>query len=343
MNHQKSELYFLLALLLVVLGVVFFIFKPFFVALTLAIVFGVVFKPLHVRVLSLVGKNRGLAAFLSSICILVIVLVPVTLLSLRIFHEASGLYSSFVDNGGTTVISSGLSESFQKITGVAPAALGISLDVDAYLQGGLQWIVHNLGSIFSNVLQIGVGVFIFLIALYYMFKDGLNLKKAFVALSPLRDVHDELIFKRLALAINSVIKGSIVVALVQGVLTAIGFALFGIPNAILWGSVAAVAALIPGFGTALVIFPGVLFLFFSGETFQTVGLLIWGAIAVGLVDNFLGPKLVERGVQLHPFLILLSIFGGLSFFGPLGFLLGPLTLSLLFALLEIYFEIHRSQ
>ena len=183
-----------------------------------------------------------------------------------------------------------------------------------------------------------MGVFIFLVALYYLFKDGHKLKKAVVALSPLRDIYDETIFSKLALAINSVIRGSLTVALVQGILTAVGFAIFGVPNATLWGSVAAIAALIPGIGTALVLLPAIFYLFFNGETFFAVGLFLWGMTAVGLIDNFLGPKLVERGIRLHPFLILLSILGGISFFGPLGFLLGPLALSLFFVLLEIYFD-----
>mgnify|MGYP001572074651 FL=1 len=191
-----------------------------------------------------------------------------------------------------------------------------------------------------------MGIFIFLVALYYLFKDGDKLKTAVVSLSPLQDIHDETIFNKLEVTINSVIRGSLAIALIQGILTAIGFAIFGVPNATLWGSVAAIAALVPGIGTALVLLPAILYLYLSGETLSAVGLLLWGMTAVGLVDNFLGPKLVERGMQLHPFLILLSILGGISFFGPLGFLLGPLILGLLFALLEVYSAIskeHESQ
>lgn len=96
------------------------------------------------------------------------------------------------------------------------------------------------------------------------------------------------------------------------------------------------AALIPGIGTALVLTPAIMFLFLKGEVFSGVGLIAWGMGAVGLVDNFLGPKLVGRGMRLHPLIILLSVLGGIGFFGPIGFLLGPLTISLLFALLNIY-------
>ena len=162
-----------------------------------------------------------------------------------------------------------------------------------------------------------------------------------IELSPLNDKEDEGVFDRLELAVNSVIKGNLVIALVQGVLTTIGFMLFGVPNAILWGTVAAVAALIPGIGTGLVFIPAVAFLFFTGANVPAFGLFIWGALGVGLIDNFLGPKLVGSGMKLHPLLVLLSVLGGLMYFSPAGVFLGPLSLSLLFALLSIYAHISR--
>ena len=346
-NHQKSELYFLLASLAGIFILVFFIFKPFFYALVLAIVFAIVFRPLHKKMLTLTRDRKGLAAFLATISVLIVVVVPLAFLGIQIFQEATGLYSSLAQNGGATdplrqsfseaSLFRGVGDILQSLARFSPVPID-SLDINQYLKQGLSWLLQHLGSLFANVAKAIMGVFIFLVALYYLFKDGHKLKKAVVALSPLRDIYDETIFSKLALAINSVIRGSLTVALVQGILTAVGFAIFGVPNATLWGSVAAIAALIPGIGTALVLLPAIFYLFFNGETFFAVGLFLWGMTAVGLIDNFLGPKLVERGIRLHPFLILLSILGGIGFFGPLGFLLGPLVLSLFFVLLEIYFD-----
>lgn len=335
-NHQKSELYFLLILLAGVFILAFFIFKPFLYALTLAIVFVTVFQPLHKKILVMTRERKGLAALLATMSVLIIVVAPLTFLGIQIFQEATGLYSSLTLNGGATDLSRGIGGYLQSLTRFSPVPIETSFDVNQYLKQGLSWLLQHLGPLFANVAKAIVGVFIFLIALYYLFKDGRKLKAAVVALSPLQDIHDETIFNKLALAINSVVKGSLIVAFIQGTLTAIGFAIFGVPNATLWGSVAAITALIPGIGTALVLLPAILYLYFSGATLFAVGLLVWGMVVVGLVDNFLGPKLVERGMRLHPFLILLSIFGGISFFGPLGFLLGPLTISMLFVLLDIY-------
>ena len=341
MNHLKSELYFLPILLAGIFILAFFIFKPFLYALTLAIIFATVFRPLYKKILTVTRDRKGFSALLATISVFVVVVAPLTFLGIQILKEATELYSSLTISGGTTDLSRSIGDMIQNLKRLSPVPIEFSVDVNQYLKQGLSWLLQHLGPLFANVAKAMMSVFIFLIALYYLFKDGYKLKTVIIALSPLQDIHDETIFNKLTLAINSVIKGNLIVALVQGILTAVGFTIFGVPNATLWGSVAAIAALIPGIGTALVLLPAILYLYFSGETLFSAGLLLWGITAVGLIDNFLGPKLSSRGMRLHPFLILLSILGGISFFGPLGFLLGPLVLSLLFALLEIYFAIRK--
>ncbi len=341
MNHQKSELYFLFILLAGIFILAFLIFKPFIYALVLATVFATVFRPIHTRVLTAVGNKQSVAALLSTILVLVVVIVPLTFVGVQIFSEATQLYSSLVSNGGANDLTRAVSEGIQKVTGFSPVPIEFSGNINQYLQQGLSWLLQHLGLLFANVARAVISTFIFLIALYYIFKDGAKLKRAVVSLSPLQDIHDETIFSKLSLAVNSIIKGSLAVALVQGVLTAIGFTLFGVPNPTLWGSVATIGALVPGVGTTLVLLPAALYLFLNGQIVSMVGLLIWGMTAVGLVDNFLGPKVVGRGTHLHPFLILLSILGGIGFFGPIGFVLGPLVLSLLFAFLDIYVTVNK--
>lgn len=340
MKKTISELYFLLALLFGVLALAFFIFKPFLIVLILAIVFATVFYPVHRRALAATGGRDALAALFSTLSVLVVVILPLTILGLQIFRESTELYTALVAQGGASEFLRSIGGALARYNlSIGPLALEDTLG--QYVTQGLGWLLGHLGSLFASVAKALLNVFIFLLAVYYLFKDGHKLKAAVVALSPLRDVHDETIVGKLSLAINSVIRGSLAIAAIQGVLTAVGFALFGVPNPTLWGSVAAIAALIPGVGTALVILPAVLYLYFGGGTASAAGLLVWGVAAVGLVDNLLGPKLVERGVRFHSFLILLSILGGLSFFGPFGFLLGPLVLSLLFALLEIQSSVRR--
>ena len=125
-------------------------------------------------------------------------------------------------------------------------------------------------------------------------------------------------------------------AVTQGLLAGIGFTIFGVPNAALWGFITVIAALVPILGTSIVLTPIIIYLFAFDTLFSAIGLLAWGMLAVGLIDNFLGPKLMQRKIRIHSFLILLSVLGGLSLFGPIGFLIGPLFLALLSTLLDIY-------
>ena len=135
---------------------------------------------------------------------------------------------------------------------------------------------------------------------------------------------------------NSIFVGSLVVGILQGVSTGLAFAAFGIPAPALWGTVAAIASLVPGFGTSLIILPGVAYLMFAGQYVYAAGLLVWGYAAILLLDHTLGPILVNKGVHVHPFLVLMSVLGGLVTFGFVGLFLGPLILVFLFTLLDIY-------
>ena len=340
MHDQKPQLYFLLFILAVISILVFFIFQPFLYALILAMVFATVFQPVYQKMLLIVRGQKGIAAFATLLIVAIAVFTPLVFLGIQIFREAQAFYSSLGSVGGKDAILNIFNGLMSRIQEYFPSAQ-ISFDSDQYVRRGLDWLIQHLGAVFGSFAKMLASAFVFLIALYYLLKDGHKVKSNLVSLSPLSDEHDEAIFKTLERAVNSVVRGNLFIAVIQGILVSVGFAIFGVPNAILWGSIAAIAALIPGIGTALVLIPAILFLFATGQIFPAIGLLAWGMGAVGLVDNFLGPRLMGRGIELHPLIILLSVLGGIGFFGPIGFLLGPLIVSLFFALLDIYSSLRK--
>ena len=172
--------------------------------------------------------------------------------------------------------------------------------------------------------------------MFSFLKDGEKWTKSFITLSPLSDANDEKIMNRLSQAVNGVMLGYLFIALVQGILMGVGLAIFGIPHPALWGVIAAVLSLIPVFGTALVSVPSILFLFATGQVTQAIGLLVWAVVVVSMVDNFLSPFFVSKKINISPLLVLFSIMGGISLLGPVGILMGPLSLTLLFTLIAIY-------
>ncbi|MDP2655300.1 MAG: AI-2E family transporter [bacterium] len=347
MNDKTFQPYFLIALIAISSVLAFFIFKPFLVVLVLALVFAVVLQPLYRSVLRHMSSSPGLASLITMLISVVCILIPLTFITIQIAGEAQNLYTSIADGESetylNTIVKSGSDVLTQYFPGIAPSGADLSASVDQYVKDGLAWLVHNLGGAFGGVARLLLSLFIFLIALYYFLRDGEKLKRTVIDASPLRDTDDNAVLTRLEQAINSVIRGSLTIALIQGVLTGVGFAFFGVPNFILWGVVAAFAALIPGIGTSLVLAPGIAYLFIVGATTPAIGLLIWSVVAVGLIDNLLGPKLVGKGMQIHPLIVLLSVFGGLAFFGPAGIFLGPLCASLLFALISIHPHTYKQQ
>lgn len=337
-DNEKFHLRFLLVFLAIVAVLAFFVFRPFLFSLVLAIIFAVVFQPFYQRILKILGQRQALAALISTATIIIFILTPLTFLGVQILRESQQLYFFLTENSSKDVIFNIFKDLIDKAQQLFPGAsdFSFSFDTNQYLKNGTTWLLKNLGAIFSNLAQLLVNSFIFLIAFYYLLKDGQKLRKVIVELSPLGSAEDETILKKLELAINSVVKGNLIIAIIQGASTAIGLTLFGVPNPVLWGTVAAITALIPGVGTSLVLVPSIAFLFLSDKIIPAAGLVVWGVVAVGLIDNFLGPRIVGRGMRLHPLLVILSVLGGVAFWGPVGFLLGPLAISLFFALLDIY-------
>lgn len=346
MDSKTLQFYFLLFLLGASFILAVSIFWPFLAALALALIFAVVLRPLHGKIHARMSEMPGIASLLTVTVGVLGILLPLVALGVLLVSQAEALYVTLTQGSVKAYLQVPLANLQQTISAYIPGTHfldGFSSDLDIYLQRGLEWIIQNMGAAFSKAAALLINFFVFFFALYYLLRDGAALKRTVVRLSPLPDAQDEAILDRLELAINSVIKGNLSIALIQGVLTAIGFTIFGIPNGILWGTVAAMGALIPGVGTTLVFLPAVLILFFTGQVFSAVGLLVWGILAVGLVDNFLGPRLIGERMHMHPLFILLAVLGGIALFGPIGVFLGPLAVSLFVTLLSLYSEISKHE
>lgn len=339
-EKKQHSYHFLLLALSVSCVVVYFIIKPFLGPLILAAVFAFLFQPIYKKILSFFRQRESLSAFVTTILSVLLIMIPVTFLGFQIFKESSQLYHSLAISSDSSFIK--LSENVvNQIRDFSPLTKNFDFNFNQYARQGLEMLIQNIGKIFSSLAKILINLLFFLIAFYFFLKDGHKLKNYFVLLSPLADYDDELVVSRLKLAVSAVIRGNLTIGIIQGILTGIGFAIFGVPNPSLWGVVAILAAFLPGIGTALVLTPAIIFLFMTGSTFGGFGLLIWGIIAVGLVDNFLAPKLVGHGMKLHPLAVFIAILGGLAFFGPLGFLLGPIFMSICLVLIEIYFSFKK--
>jgi predicted PurR-regulated permease PerM len=309
------------------------LFSPFIGALALAAIMVTICYPMYERVLRIMPrKNATLASLTSLLIIGIVIITPLVILSSLILREAISIYTIFNSEDHVSFIDT-VSKVEQLIQQIIP---GFSLDISSIVQQTASFIVDHIVSLFAGTASTLFLFFIALIASFYFFRDGKQFTTYLIQLSPLKDSADSQILSRLAVAVRSVAVGTVSVAILQGVLTAVGLTLFGFDRAILWGCVAAIGALVPGVGTTIVFVPAVAYLFYTGAEISALLVALWGVLAVGLIDNIIGPYVMSRGNNVHPFLILLSVLGGIGVFGPMGFILGPVILSFFLVLLEIY-------
>lgn len=330
MQTKVMEKYFFFGLLLATFGFTFFIFRPFWAVLVLGMCFSIVLQPVHDFLRKYKFPN-WLASLTTVLFFILVVCGPVLSVGAIIFNQSQDVYHTVSESGS---IKPYVDKFNASIKSVLPANMDFNINEKLASMAGS--ISANIAKIFTATLSAFFSFLLMLLVIFYFLKDGPKWKKALVVLSPLHDRDDEKIISRLTMAVNGVIKGYLLVALIQGTLMGIGLWLFGVPNPALWGVLAAIASMLPTIGTALVSIPAIIYLLIIGDTGHAIGMLIWAALAVGMVDNFLNPIIVGGKINIPSLFILFSVLGGISVLGPVGILVGPLAVSLLYTLISIY-------
>ena len=329
--NNKTQIFFGIVLVIIfILSVL--VLSPFLTTLALAAILAVLLNPVFKKVTKFFFKNKTAGALMTILISLVVIFVPLTFLSYEVFTETQNAYNSLgiVDTSSVLKIDQSINKS---LVSMIP---NIDVHIEQYFGDMYSWLISNLGSLFSSTFSIFLKSLIIAISLFFLLKDGESIHKEIKNAIPISGEAYEYLVKSVRTTINSVVFGSILVAVIQGVISGIGFAIFGIPNATLWGVVATAAAFVPGFGVGALFIPMMAYAFLYGTLFQVFGLLLWAMIFINLIESVLRPIVIHKTVDIHPLFILFSILGGISLFGVVGSILGPIILSLLFAMIRVY-------
>ncbi len=334
LTKQRIRVSFFLVLLGISAWMAFMVYRPFTNVIILALVLAILLSPIYECLLKLFRGRSKTAAAVVIVLTILFILLPLLLLSIQIFNQSQDVYVQLQSNSFDYVqqalgtIEKPIQTHFPEFT----------INLNGFLQQTVAWIGDNAANIISNTSQALLGLMLVFITLFFFLKDGKKFLSYIIKLSPLEDSYDVKIFHRIATMISSVVRGVLLIAVVQAILVGIGFYFFGVPNATLWGTVTLVASLLPFIGVSLVVFPGVVYLLLTGHLLAAIGLAVWGTLLVGLIDNLLMPFMYGKGAKVHPLVILFAVLGGIYAFGPLGFLIGPMMVSLFIAILDIYRE-----
>lgn len=327
---------FFMASLIVVLYFVYVLFGPFWDVIFIAAAIVVSFYSWYEWLLKKLNGNAGISAALVCCAITCIVIVPLLLFLVYLSQSSLGALDS-----ATRWIASGQIK--EQVEGVRTQLGGFgsieNLDLNSYISDGLvllnNLILSGLKSLARGTAELLSDLFLIILTMFFLFRDGKKLLQKIMKLTPLYDKYDREIFEQFKDVSYSAIVSTIITGIVQGITVAIALAIVGVP-VLLLGIATVFASFIPFIGTFLVWGPVVLFLTFQGLYWQAVFMLLWGVFIVGVIDNLLRPYLMKGKTRIHPMILFFAIFGGLSLFGFWGIVFGPLIVAIALTLLHMY-------
>ncbi|MDX1407470.1 MAG: AI-2E family transporter, partial [Saprospiraceae bacterium] len=305
-----------------------------------AAILAIIFTGVHKWVQNKWPQRRNLNALITTLFIILVVVIPVSIVSILVIKESTLIYQE-IENGDLEPTAV-LDEIKQKLPAVERALERIGItkeELDTRLRNLTTAIVEGAGDLALKYTQDAISMIIqFSLMLYLLFfflRDGRAIMTAIKKALPLGDVLEEHLFNRFADVSRATLKGTVIVAIIQGTIGGILFSALNIPGAVFWGVIMILLSLLPVGGSAIVWVPAALILFVQGEITKAIIIVVVGALIIGLIDNLLRPRLVSRDTQMPDYLVLLATLGGLAWFGISGFIIGPVIAALFLTCWEI--------
>jgi predicted PurR-regulated permease PerM len=336
MQKVRKNIFFVILMI----GTIAFLLllKPFAYPIFWAAVIAGIFGPMH-KGLNRRLRHKNLSTAIMLVVILFVIILPLALITSVLLAQAIDMYSALKDTADIQ----------QKAQGVIDLLKGnpylekLDLDEQALTEkfyeiaGGIsKYIVSYLTEVTQNTLLLLVNFIVMLYCLFFFIRDGDRLLRGSLYILELKDEIGNRIYQRFTSTARATLKGTLIIGLIQGAMGGMLFWVVEIHNAIVWGVIMVLAAMIPGIGCAIIWAPAALIMLATRHIWEGIVIIAVGSLVISSVDNILRPLLVGRDTQMHPLLIFLSTIGGIAVFGVSGFVIGPIITALLSTLWEIY-------
>lgn len=312
----------------------------FLMAILLAGICAGLAQPLYARLEALFGGRRHLASLATLSILALMVVLPLALLGSLLVAQTLDLSQSIAFSIKAHLNDPGArAELLQRLPfhdQLAPHWNTLAKQAGEATAGMSKALVEGLSSVTLGAVNFLFLTFVFFYSLYFLLVDGRRLLGRILYYLPLNSRDERLLLERFTSVTRATLRGSVLIAILQGTLAGIAFAVAGIPNAVFWGSVMALLSTIPNVGAALVWIPAAAVLVFQGHTTTGIALAAFCALVVGSLDNVLRPILVGKDTKMHELLIFFSTLGGILLFGFPGLFIGPVIGSLFVSIWEIY-------
>lgn len=341
--RKTLETGFQLLLLVSVTAAFGWLMGPFAGAILWGVIAGILFTPLNNRLLAAMPGRPNTVAVITLTVIFLLVIIPALLLGAALINEASGVYSK-IQSGQID-----LNRSFNQFEDSLPGFIrnwlnDVGLTDFNALQGKISEAFNNsFRTLAGQAVSFGQGALSFFLALgvmmyltYFLLRDGHELVRKIEQRLPMPAEQRRLLFERFVAVVRATIKGSLIVAILQGFIGGVIFWALGIEGALLWGVAMGIFSLFPAIGTGLIWVPMSIYLIATGQLWQGGVLFACGFIIISSVDNVARPMLVGRDTRIPDYLVLISTLSGFELMGFNGFVMGPVIAALFMAVWDIY-------
>ena len=335
MEIKKFGFYFLLFIILALTVKFYFIISEFLPAIATAFVFAYLFNPIYEYFLK-ITRRKSLSAFIIIFIIFALIFVPFMLLIFGLQKEISLFFNEETYNRIQNALTSLQNILYDQFS------INISdyiANIKSQLAGAVQSAVTVLGpKILFSISGFALSAFLTIFVMYYLLIYSGAVIATFKSYFPLSNANCDELLRDVSLHTRTLILGQLLIAILQGTLIGIGFLIFGISGPLLWGFVTVIMSFIPFLGSMVVWFPAGLIQLSQHHYFSGIGILLWGGLFVGNIDNVVRPKLISSLGNIHPVIVLLGIFIGLKEWGSIGLVLGPLIITVLLILIRMFRE-----
>jgi predicted PurR-regulated permease PerM len=310
---EKYNKYIILIVFLILSYLAFLLIKPFIPIILGSLILAYAFYPLYYK-LNIKLKKPSVASALTTVSIFLIIVLPLIFILNVLTLESISAYQSVTSLDIPNLISK----------------ISIDEKILEYLQEIVDRLVLFLVQLSSKLVlsipNLALNFFLLFFLVYYLLKDGKVITKTLKHYFPISN--SQPMYSKFERLTKVLIYGTILIAIIQGILGSIGFLIFGIQSPILWGVAMAIASFIPLIGTALVWLPAGIISLIQGNYVSGIGIILFGTLIIGMVDNFVRPYLVSSKAKVHPVIVFLGVLGGLQVFGFTGIIIGPLLLAI---------------
>ena len=316
----------------------FLLLQPFWKPLMCAAVLAILFSPIHAR-LGLRIRNRTVAAFMCTVLVITVAVIPAIVLGLFVAGELqeiyAGLRASAKPSGAAvsvTQLLDGVVAWIARLTGT-PAA-SIREIVNSKVQSEASNLIRIAAGFATGIVTAAVGAVVTFLTLFFLFREKDAVLNGIALLLPLSAAEIHALYSRIGETLAANVYGVFAAGTAQGLACGLAFWFVGLPSPAIWGIVTGLFSVVPVIGSSAVWIPASLILLISGAWGKAAFMVLWGVCVVGLVDNVVRPLVIGTRTKLHPLVMFFALLGGVRVFGVIGLFIGPVILAVTLALLS---------